>query len=838
MNVLAKIVIPRTNHTIKYIMIELEELSREDFYRLKCTTRKKRKAKAKDKGKDGPTQTCPICGEVYAIQKRDDTIEEKPCSKPKVVEQKKSDKSVEIIEKLNQIPLPIPPLPDITAIAKEIPKISSLKLIKGFSDRSVGRILGTVDRTKEVELKKLLTEIQGLSQQLIENGTAINMAEFMATCEETIKKLEEVTRLPPAVKRVDSETKKRLDHLKNHLKDVINVTQEFRGDTFLSPSIENFLITCQNVDDKINLYVTQGESQVLEPETKGRLEHLKNHLKVVEKITKDYETEGILSPSVEDFLKSCEEFKSKIDNYTKTGKEEPGYIDVLKTHVSGLEELTKDIKREGFVSPSVEKFLASCKGFKTKLDESKKKDKPRMDPESLSKLKSQIDQTISLTKEAGASGIITESVLDFIKSCESVKQKLGPKSEELKEPNVIQDLRSNITDVMKSINMYREHGLVTKSVEDFLKTCEIARAKLDIYEAYPPCDDEVTEFLPVCSNNCLCADMSVTMGQPCDRCAETASDYKSLEAEEAAPCDSCSGNPPPAESFKSLCFACDEDTVKEVELVPYVDPVMSADGDECGFCKKSSTCEECSNEDKSSKPTCNLPYKPDKLDNKVDTGCKECGKIEIPSDMLPDKMGKLPCESCAKVKNPDVPPPCYDPTPQSPAKSVKIVEPREDDDTLGLFVHKVRTITRVTRTQNPDGTVNEETEVITVKQTKHDPNETEMDDCDDDDVSYEGLIDEEAPETKDEKCVAMCTFEHLNAGGFLRSLKRSKSEININRDGIGDFRKRFCVSLPTVLSTIASSSCKVDSHNSAEDCTSTEILSTTYSQHSAGGART
>ncbi|GBP15653.1 V-type proton ATPase subunit D [Eumeta japonica] len=59
MNVLSKIVIPKTMNTIKYIILELEERAREDFFRLKKVVDLKRKIRAKKEIE--LKRKCPIC---------------------------------------------------------------------------------------------------------------------------------------------------------------------------------------------------------------------------------------------------------------------------------------------------------------------------------------------------------------------------------------------------------------------------------------------------------------------------------------------------------------------------------------------------------------------------------------------------------------------------------------------------------------------------------------------------------------------------------------------------------------------------------------------------------
>lgn len=684
MNVLAKIVIPKTNNTIRYILLELEELAREDFFRLKCVSKHKRKKNEKVE----PGIICPICDEelpVKYIHKDDFAVKNKSkliTPSTNVSKEIKSTKENIITEK---------PSLTISFPSISIPQ-APLNMIKNISEGIISRVLGLIDTQRKEQnqtLKEMLLSVTALSQQLLERGTNVDYVPIIKTCNETISKLQEELQAPQSIEKMDSDTKMRLEHLKLHVKEVIDVTQEFRKDAFLSPSIENFLRTCENVNDKIDLYLQQSIAKVL-PETKTRLEHLKEHIQQVEKITKGYETEGLLTSSVEEFLASCNDFKTKIDMYTQA-EAEPGEIDILKSKVSDLEELTRDIKKEGLVSPSIENFMASCKEFKYKLNDHNKKHKMREEAAaSLAMLKDHIEGTIELTKKAGEEGLITDSVLDFVKSCEDVKRKLEPINQ---PPSLLTELKSNINNTMKSMQKYKEYGLASASVEDFIKTCETAKAKIDIYETFPPYENE-EEFISICSKSCICAEVD-QQNEPCNRCAEIDFEYKHKEFNEGPPCNTCAGLLPPVEvEDEELCTTCNQPIEEPMEIIPYIDPGSPDENDHiCGFCKKKLEKEE--------------------EENLCDDECE-----------------------AVVIKAPSI---------ETVKPTVSFAEPLEADDSLGYFETKVRKITRVTRTQNPDGTITEQKETIVVKQEKHDPNETSMVDDDDldENISFEELLEEE-----------------------------------------------------------------------------------------------
>lgn len=720
MNVLAKIVIPRTEMTMRHILLELEELSREDFYRMKAIKAKKKKKKKDVCEESG--HTCPICAKKSDV--RQQTFVE-PEPKHKAVKPIQSKVKIsEKVENIKQVPIrPLPPKPI------EIIPLKPIDQVLSITDTNKG--------DNEIQLKSLLSSIMILSKELIDKGTDIEFEPFFKICSEAINKLQEALKLPEPVKEIDNKTLERLEHLKTHLKEVVEVTNEFREDAFLSPSIENFLQNCDDVCMKIDLYLHKDISKPLLSETKSQLEHLKQHIEEVEGITKEYETEGLLPPSVEDFLRSCEEIKSKIDYYTSDDvKPRPGLqLDTLKTHLSGLEELTRGIKKEGFVTPSIEHFLSSCEGFKSKIDSYKEQQKRRVDPAELQKLKKQIDDTINLTKEAKEEGLISSSIEDFIQSCHDVRRKLTPKEKDDK-PDLINELRSNINEVMGSAGKYKECGLTSTSMEYFLDTCKHAQNKLDLYERYCCTDednvDDYSGVVPVCSGTCICGDLDNSPQEPCSRCEEMKrEDQKDKEFNEPPPCDTCKGIPHVEPGDEQICKTClnPPEVEEEIELVPYVSPEQSEEHI-CGFCKKVKEDED---------DGCVCQKKPNKEQS---------------------KEGKEPCK-------------------KQPSKDTVVIptaEPSEIDSSLGYFEKKTRRITKIKRTQNPDGTIREEKETIVVKKEKHDPTETYMDDDDeelDPCVSYDSLLAED----DNENYVALYTVGSPNALGFKLPLRHIKSDI-------------------------------------------------------------
>ncbi|XP_030020398.2 uncharacterized protein LOC115440292 isoform X4 [Manduca sexta] len=138
MNVLGKIVIPRTKMSIRYILNELEEIAREEFFRLKKILEVKRR---KIKGDEEEIVSCPICLEA----KSQDEIAKAKCIvcgallKPGKAKQPLSDKDKPEDDKLEEFKAHIKEIIDISKDIEE----------QGILSESVEEFLKTAETLKE-----------------------------------------------------------------------------------------------------------------------------------------------------------------------------------------------------------------------------------------------------------------------------------------------------------------------------------------------------------------------------------------------------------------------------------------------------------------------------------------------------------------------------------------------------------------------------------------------------------------------------------------------------------------------------------------------------------------
>ncbi|CAH4039049.1 unnamed protein product [Pieris brassicae] len=643
MNVLKKIVIPRSNVTVGYILSELEEMAREEFHRLKKV--KEKKAKGKYKGKNPKPDhegLCPVCLEDLNKEEFNTRV------KPKV--------------------MPTPAL--------EVYKPSTPEELSAASSWGTGtvHVEQLPDGNLKLEyIKKHINELITLGKTFVNSGVDyIDVEDFLRICEDAKAKLEEALFVnDESTSQYKGDYDTRLEDFKGHLRGVIEIAKDLNVESSVEPSFCNFLQACESIDEKLNTDVK---------ENKSRLQKLDGHIDDVVKITSEYKKQGLLSPSVEEFMESCKQIKLKIKEYSEQ-ESKLDKINHLKQHVGDLEILTSEMKKKGLQSRSIDNFSKSVKKFKEKLDSYAKPEKNAVE---LNNLIEQIDKTIGLSMEAKDTGIVGDSIEDLVKSSEKLKKKITPVQDT--KSKILQSLKINIDDVMGLVDSYKEQGLVTDSVEDFLSTCKVARKKIEGYEVLPP--RTKTEEEPPCLGRCISCNESfqteVIMPEGVDVCKSC---HKMYQKDIPTPCESCAAE------------------MKEFKLPSDL-----------------SICETCS---------------------KVSEPLEIAESISATSEQVPMEVY---CDICKKMMKED-----------------HEHEPIPVDSKTGYYERKIRKITKVIRSQNPDGTIREETETISIRKIKREPTKTSLDDDDDEDSS------------DDETCVAVCILHDHNQCGFHARLIKSES---------------------------------------------------------------
>lgn len=684
-NVLMKIIIPRIRKTIQYILAELEEIEREELYRIK-KVKGKRQTEKETKVHKEPGFKCPICGYIVKTVTDRENVEE---SLKKTNEYFEAT-SIASQSKLEYDPILKPGIRAQTEVLGDmcIPLYTKSKDLKPFIDTKKFTSRGEPSTDERLNfLKKNLNKITSLSDNLINNGFEnIDLTTFLKICKDFELTMDNIFKIEELDTSVDEHLEYRLECLKSKLREVIGVVREFKGESFLSPSVQQFVKTCEDTVEKIDICLKKDNTRAVEENVIDWLQELNSCIDYVVNITEESKDDQLLKLNVKDFLTSCKLVKSKINQFLHDNVDlETQKINHLQEHVTGLEQLAAHVKEEGIATSSLENLIASCKDFKVKIEEykinAKMQNKSLSMKVDLDKLINHIDGTIELSRNAKEKGLMTNSIENFIKSCEDIKKKIEIKEKVGNdEPKLLDDLRYNIDDIMNIISKSKEQGLLIPSVEDFIKSCEKTKAKIDLYDRFPPeTSNEGKMLYPTCSESCTCDTNEVLLDDLCDKC------FKSIEEEindndlPAPPCNFCKGIVKEKSSEEPLCDSCNQIHLEEeIEYPAYVSPEQSQEH-VCDICKKH-----------------------------TEEGIEECKLLER----------------------------------ETVTESV--------NSSLGYFEKKLRKITRVKRIQNLDGTIREEKETIVIRKEKHDPNETTMfeDVAESDDDSYESLFNDTEEDTK------------------------------------------------------------------------------------------
>lgn len=187
----------------------------------------------------------------------------------------------------------------------------------------------------------------------------------------------------------------RLNEFESHINEVIDMTKFYQSEGLLSGVTEEFLKYCEAIRIKIEDFKNQN----------------------VNKITGVFKEEELPSSSIDSL-----EFR------TKLGDKSPslGSIDKLVSQIDETIELTKEAKQEGLVSGSVDEFIRNCQEIKSKIESRGTDLMEKTEPESqvLNALAYNINDIIKYISKYRDEGLISRSVEKFFKTCQTIKAKI------------------------------------------------------------------------------------------------------------------------------------------------------------------------------------------------------------------------------------------------------------------------------------------------------------------------------------------------------------------------------------------------------------------------------
>ena len=241
--------------------MELEEIAREEFSRLKKVKEKKKRDKAEFEN-------------IYKV----------PDIKDIDVESKTG--TMEDNEKLNL----------------DTQNASSSK----FSSTSA------IVEEKLNEVKKYFDEITLQAKELINNGDNTNDTSNFLEKYEKAKQIISQLLDRANYKKLDELIDEKLEYLKSYLRDAASIKENYDNNANVSKSENELQKTHTNTSNDVDFPKKENPCK----ECNVELEEFRDIVTGVEKITSAYIKQGLLSPSMEKFVQSCNEAKLKLNKYS------------------------------------------------------------------------------------------------------------------------------------------------------------------------------------------------------------------------------------------------------------------------------------------------------------------------------------------------------------------------------------------------------------------------------------------------------------------------------------------------------------------------------------------
>ncbi|CAH2084145.1 unnamed protein product [Euphydryas editha] len=515
MNVLKKIVIPRTNITIGYILTELEEMAREEFHRLKKVKEKKKRdlderelRNKKAKPTDITSNICNICKvktdeQYYLISEFDLSAKTSTATlKPESI----------IVTELQKSSIPSSCMP----LQSNFDFDNKLKYLKD-------NINTIIEQAKEL---------------LNTTMNSFDAYDFLKMCQKAKLDLEQLLAPNDYLKLEDERLERKLEHLKCHVREVIDIITELKQETALSTGVEDFIQKFETVEDKLNNTIQPQELQI--SSHKIRLLELKDILTGVRKITDTYKKQDVLSPSVEFFIDACDQMQLKLDQYSDA--------DSTKNM-----NISNNISKESEVKSDTQNVNACtiCKPMGEYNDKN--------------------------LNTQGKKDSFISSIHDFVIYCKETEDYLKTKT-----PKELQHLQFNLEEIIKLIMKQKEDGILSQTLGDSIKSLNESKdVKCNQKEALHN-NKEISE--PVCSSACM---MEEKLQEQKLKENQRPLKEKSL-IEESAPCNSCNELKSLKEpSNVSVCTYCTYPREK-VGTSTNVTKISNKSSDErtCNLCKK------------------------------------------------------------------------------------------------------------------------------------------------------------------------------------------------------------------------------------------------------------
>lgn len=285
---------------------------------------------------------------------------------------------------------------------------------------------------------------------------------------------------------LDDDLKTRLEFLKSQLRALVDVYKDFQKNGVISPIADKFIEVCDNIQNKLMIIVENTGSVKLTVDDKENLKDLKHYINEMEEATDIYKKHDILAAGAEKFLSSCSHIKSEIESKIDHKPDNNSHMFAkLKEHINDVEGLIEDIKHDDITCCSMEKFSKDSDIFIAEIEHYEENKTPISGRE-ITDLIEHLSHTIKLSKEAKRSGLVSGSVDALIQSCEQVKNRFERKQNkpENHQQPLLSELRRKLGDLLHSATKLKAERLISVSIDNFIKSCETTKTKMDLDTTY------------------------------------------------------------------------------------------------------------------------------------------------------------------------------------------------------------------------------------------------------------------------------------------------------------------------------------------------------------------
>lgn len=268
-----------------------------------------------------------------------------------------------------------------------------------------------------------------------------------------------------------------LDQLRYHLSQVVEKSNDLRPNADLSPSYENFLKICNEVQKKLHIHDPTINKKQNKDDTERCLDKICDCTSDVEQSEEKSEKQQLLS--------SCKQIKVKMEGQKSDGVQQTAGSDKDKQgNIQVNTALTSGNSKNESIFGLVKRMISDRQFFKAKNECENKELPPSDDP--LSKIVDQLNETQNLAREAKKNGCMSDSLEEFIKSCEKLKHKLAKKRLKILMEKTCCDKTKvgNEENICDLITQLKAITLVSDSIETFLRAQLIPQAvcETEIFE--------------------------------------------------------------------------------------------------------------------------------------------------------------------------------------------------------------------------------------------------------------------------------------------------------------------------------------------------------------------